>query len=643
MVEVAVIGAGAAGLTAARHLLKAGLRTWVFDAAPQVAGAWAGSRKMMWEHLRPNLSKATCVFSDFDWPEDTPDFPTRCQMGDYLTSYADEYVVKDEKCTLKLGCRVHNIFPSDPYTVEWTDCDGSLRSQEFGGVVVASGFFTAQKWPSCLEESPELRDNHPNIIHSCEYQNAKFYNNKKVAVLGGAFSAHEIACDIAANGAPRRVVNVIGSHFTYVLPRYVPDGRNGQFAPLDSVLYRRQSCASDLPMKLSLVGDDCKKRHAFLQGLIGARTIQSMINKGYHPLPAPDSIPRVSISDVYTSMVIGDKIQVQQGRVVSIVEGQDKRFCLHLDNGHVIDEVDCVVAGTGYVNRLDFLAESIREIIEYDSTDAFAPMILCHDTYHPKLPGLGFVGMTKGIYFGVMELQARTLPYDPAPLCDSRVIRETQPRAQFPRFDYVGFMDTLAKPLGLVPDPDKYGAIGNMVSPVHYRHSSELYEPEFKRNSGACPIAIIALNALVGSWTFARTIEDHVTNAVQRVSGVVQYRILDDGLRYREDGDLELPNGNKLTVFREYDYTTTNDGKTMDIYFVDQGKRTYLFLSLLFQRQSQDGTWTATSDHLCVKDLYKGTFRITFDGIGAAHVSMSYRVNGPNKDYESTTSLSQFV
>jgi Family of unknown function (DUF6314) len=194
-----------------------------------------------------------------------------------------------------------------------------------------------------------------------------------------------------------------------------------------------------------------------------------------------------------------------------------------------------------------------------------------------------------------------------------------------------------------VPDPDKYGAIGNMVSPVHYRHSSELYEPEFKLNNGACPIAKIALHALVGSWTFIRTIEDHVTNAVQRVSGVIQYRILDDGLRYREDGELELPNGNKLTVFREYDYTTTNDGKTMDIYFVDQGKRTYLFLSLLFQRQSQDGTWMATSDHLCIKDLYKGTFRITFDGIEATNVGMSYRVNGPNKDYESTTFLSQLM
>jgi hypothetical protein len=417
-----------------------------------------------------------------------------------------------------------------------------------------------------------------------------------------------------------------------------------------------------VPMKLILDGEDCKKRHAFLQRLIGAKTIRSMIDHGYPPLPAPDSIPRVSISDDYTSMVIGGKIQVRQGRIVSIDESQeDKRFCLHLDNGNAIDDVDCVIACTGYANQLDFLSERIREIIEYDPTDTFAPMILCHDTYHPELPGLGFVGMTKGIYFGVMELQARTvaaqlagsLPYDPAPLCDSRLIREHRPRAQFPRFDYVGFMDALAKPLGLVPDPAKHGAIGTMVSPVQYRPSIELHnEPglekskQLESSGSSCPIAQIALKALVGSWQFVRTIEDHVTNSVQRVGGVIHYRWLDDGyLRYREDGQLDLPNGNRLSVFREYDYTTSNDGKTLDIFFVDQGQRTYLFLSLLFQRQGQgDGTtWTATSDHLCIKDLYQGTFRITFDGIGATSVGMSYRVNGPNKDYESKTSLGPLV
>jgi cation diffusion facilitator CzcD-associated flavoprotein CzcO len=38
MVEVAVIGAGAAGLVASRHLLGSGLRPYIFDTAKTVGG-----------------------------------------------------------------------------------------------------------------------------------------------------------------------------------------------------------------------------------------------------------------------------------------------------------------------------------------------------------------------------------------------------------------------------------------------------------------------------------------------------------------------------------------------------------------------------------------------------------------------------
>ena len=40
MLEVAVIGAGAAGLVASRHLLSHGLRPCIFEAAKCLGGAW---------------------------------------------------------------------------------------------------------------------------------------------------------------------------------------------------------------------------------------------------------------------------------------------------------------------------------------------------------------------------------------------------------------------------------------------------------------------------------------------------------------------------------------------------------------------------------------------------------------------------
>ena len=114
MIEVAVIGAGSAGLVTARHLLANGLKCCIFEAAATLGGAWATtpaalpelqqdvlstdnlpSTTPMWKGLRTNLSKHTCRFSDFPWPEDTPTFPSQGDMDWYLKAYAKEFLLDD--------------------------------------------------------------------------------------------------------------------------------------------------------------------------------------------------------------------------------------------------------------------------------------------------------------------------------------------------------------------------------------------------------------------------------------------------------------------------------------------------------------------------------------------------------------------
>ena len=152
----------------------------------------------------------------------------------------------------------------------------------------------------------------------------------------------------------------------------------------------------------------------------------------------------------------------------------------------------------------------------------------------------------------------------------------------------------------------------------------------------------------MGRWKFEREIRDHLSTTIQRVHGTVVYSIPrtqdnhERRLRYREDGVLDLPNGKTLEVFREYDYVCGKDSNTLELYFIENGMRAHLFLSLKFAKH-QNGYWLATSDHLCVKDLYKGTFEIAFDGLSAKDVSMTYHVKGPNKDYESITRLSPML
>jgi hypothetical protein len=267
--------------------------------------------------------------------------------------------------------------------------------------------------------------------------------------------------------------------------------------------------------------------------------------------------------------------------------------------------------------------------------------------------------MYRGVFFGVMELQARVLAEMwsggrvPEASCvrealdGSRLVRTHRPRAQFPHFDVVGCMDGLASVLGLVP-PLPFGARGMAVTPSYYQPSPEYsrrardeIERELERGRRGRGISRVVLSALVGTWQFERTIRHFGADArVERVRGTVRYAVAGprlDAVRYREDGVFTLPNGREIDVFREYEYAVNHDD--LEIYFVEGGLRTYLFLGLQFQPQSDQGYWEATSDHLCIQDLYRGTFKVHLDGIAASKVVMTYRVKGPNKDYESVTVL----
>ena len=118
-----MIGAGTSGLVAARHLIHAGLRPTIFEAAKTIGGAWTPSSSSavlkpptqtdgttskehdvgsltdhhhpaskMWNGMSTNLSKYTCRFSDWPWPDDASTFPSVEEMHDYLTSYADAFL-----------------------------------------------------------------------------------------------------------------------------------------------------------------------------------------------------------------------------------------------------------------------------------------------------------------------------------------------------------------------------------------------------------------------------------------------------------------------------------------------------------------------------------------------------------------------
>jgi hypothetical protein len=705
----------------------------------------------MWRGLRTNLSKHTCRFSDFPWPDDTPTFPSQEDMDWYLKAYAKEFLLNDENsenkadavdgkgddphCSFLYDCKVTKISPIETetpsfangestygtnpdqrYKVEWTDAATQTKhSKEFGGVVLATGFFSKPRFPSGLlpelqqrSKQSESKQQHSmmDILHSKDYScHEQFASTPavagtngappeppaKIAIVGSSHSALEIAVDLTQSA--EQPITVIMPRIPWVVPRYVPassgsktdnnnDGDDG-FLPIDLAFYKRSHDQGTAEEATVLTPESCRKKNEGLRNLLGPR--QDRI------LPVPqasfDRPPMVAVSDLFLDLVADGRIEVMNGRLEGLTEdGNGLRVSESqnsLKNGG--DETDTLevpgvtslICCTGYSPDLESYCggsaeepSGILEAVQYDPTDAFSPMTTHLETLHPELSNLAFVGLYRGPYMGVVELQARLASeylsgktttslsnsHWKKELATSEAIRHADPelRPQFPRFDYVGFLDSLvgslAEPRGF---PTENLGAGEIVTPAFYQADPGLIESakrdldrEAERSNTGHHLPSVVTSALVGNWSFERDIVHFASGGRsiaqrQYIHGKVNYSRSKDhnSVRYREDGLFEISPTKSLPVFREYDYLCTSDdgGGALELYFVENGKKTYLFLSLQFQHQDKDGYWVATNDHLCVKDLYKGNFKIKLDGLAATEVIITYRVRGPSKDYESTT------
>ncbi|MGY2063675.1 FAD-dependent oxidoreductase, partial [Nocardia gipuzkoensis] len=87
--RVVVIGAGIAGLVAARVLRDDGFDVTVFEKESAAGGVWIESRT--YPGLRTNNSRATYAFSDHPYDRSAEEFPTAGQVREYLRSYAARF------------------------------------------------------------------------------------------------------------------------------------------------------------------------------------------------------------------------------------------------------------------------------------------------------------------------------------------------------------------------------------------------------------------------------------------------------------------------------------------------------------------------------------------------------------------------
>jgi cation diffusion facilitator CzcD-associated flavoprotein CzcO len=187
--RVAVIGAGAGGLCAAKHLLQRGVRVTVFEAGSRIGGLWVyendNGLSPTYESLHLNSEARVTAYKDFPFPESSLLYPDHREVTAYLEAYADEFGVQPH---IRFRSKVTRVTPQPEGG--WSVMTESGAKEPFESVVVASGHQSTPRHP------PFARDFTGEYLHSHSYRVPELFRGKHVLVVGVGNSACDIAADI---------------------------------------------------------------------------------------------------------------------------------------------------------------------------------------------------------------------------------------------------------------------------------------------------------------------------------------------------------------------------------------------------------------------------------------------------------------
>jgi dimethylaniline monooxygenase (N-oxide forming) len=385
MRTVAIIGAGPAGLVAARYLVAHGLEPVLFEQGDSIGGQWTGDPRYsgVWPSMHTNTSRVTTAFSDLPHARGTPIYPSNQELRAYLQRYTERFELGPR---IRLKTRVEELRQDGKrgWTVRFSDSGEASEIASYENVIVASG-------PHSKPSVPELAglvsfSGALGVCHSFAYRQPEIYRGKRVLVAGCSISSLEIASELAMLGASRVVS--CNRRQRYIFSKLLAG------VPADHVAFTRFAAlaAERLPMQATAQA---------LKELI-IRTSGSPEQFGAR-VPSSDVFEAgITQAQNFLPLVAEGSISVKPW--IDRIDGET----VHFADG-TSDPFDALILGTGYDLNLPFLSGELRQTLALDGKH----IDLYKYTFHPDLPGLAFLGLYDliGPGFPVLELQARWIAY----------------------------------------------------------------------------------------------------------------------------------------------------------------------------------------------------------------------------------------
>jgi glycine/D-amino acid oxidase-like deaminating enzyme len=184
-VEVLVIGAGQAGLSAAYHLRRRGLEPGrdvvVLDHAPRPGGAW----QFRWPTLTYGRVHGMHALPGMELTGADPDRPSAEVIGDYFAAYERAF---DLRVLRPVDVRAVRDAGAGWLLVESTAGEWRTRA-----LINATGTWDRPFWPNV----PGGRDFRGRQLHTAQYPGPAAFAGERVIVVGGGTSAVQHLLEIS--------------------------------------------------------------------------------------------------------------------------------------------------------------------------------------------------------------------------------------------------------------------------------------------------------------------------------------------------------------------------------------------------------------------------------------------------------------
>ena len=385
--RIAIIGAGASGIVAARFLLKHGANVTIYERHTSLGGQWDSLSPYsgVWPAMRTNTCSITTKFSDLAHPQDIPLYPRNQSILQYLNNYATKFHIVPH---IRFSTRVTHLDRTADNTgwkITSIQNERTESHDEFDAVIVASGRFTNPY-------TPEVHGLHSftgecGVTHSYRYQHPENYKGKRILVTGGSISAFEISTSLVMAGAKhvissaRRIKHLAGRLYQGKSVEYF---KHTRYERLFNELISKRERAERLKDFLNITMGPPEK---------------------FNSLP-PDPDPEkagFATSETFLPLVAEGYITPKPW--ISRVTGKTVYF----NDGTVERNIDGIIMCTGYDLELPYLSEELQRVIQ--PTRKHIP--LSWYTFHPAVPDLAFIGFWfhSGSVFVSTEQQARFIAY----------------------------------------------------------------------------------------------------------------------------------------------------------------------------------------------------------------------------------------